>query len=167
MNPIHNIPTDKHMAIDKNIEKHIRSRIAPCGLHCGGCFAFAEGEIHRLARELRMRLGDFDIYARRFVTLLDEPRFEKYGDFKIFLDYLAEASCKGCREESCKFFAGCRVRRCSERRGVEWCFQCDRFPCHATGFDAHLEQRSVAINERIRDIGPEGYYEEIKDLPRY
>ena len=51
----------------------IKGRIAPCGLHCGKCFAFADGDISYHSNELKRSLGNFDVYAQRFVAMLDEP----------------------------------------------------------------------------------------------
>lgn len=145
----------------------VKSRLAPCGLHCGRCFAFAGGDIHRASRELRAALGNFAPYAERFVEQLGEPAFGKYPDFRLFLDYLATASCRGCRTEKCKFFLNCRVRDCSRAHGVDFCCECPEFPCRGTGFDDHLYERYVRINRRIADIGSERYYEEVKERPRY
>lgn len=42
-------------------------------------------------------------------------------------------TCPGCRvaleaitRKSCK---NCAIRICVQEKGVEWCFECDRFPC--------------------------------------
>ena len=35
-------------------------RIAPCGLHCGKCFAFSDGDIHAASNQLRIGLGCFE-----------------------------------------------------------------------------------------------------------
>ena len=148
-------------------EEFIKSRLAPCGLHCGKCFAFCDGDISQLSKELGRYLGDFDIYAERFIDLLDEPVFSKYPEFKEMLNCFSTGKCKGCRKEKCVLFKSCKVRACSERKGVDFCFQCAEFPCKNTGFDEHLYIRSVKINERIKEIGVEAYYNEIKDKPRY
>ena len=50
---------------------------------------------------------------------------------------------------------------------MDFCFQCDEFPCHKANFDRHLERRWRQMNERMGEIGVEAYYEESKDLPRY
>ena len=128
----------------------IKKHIAPCELHCGGCFAFNGGNIQKHSTELIKSLGNFDVYAQRFVTMLDEPVFENYQSFKMMLHYFSEAKCNGCRE-----------------KGVDFFFQCTSFPCEQTGFDEHLQKRFISINEKIRKIGIENYYEEIKDVPRY
>lgn len=145
----------------------IKNRLAPCGLHCGKCFAFADGDIKNNSKKLKESLGDFDVYAQRFVELIIEPVFNKYPDFKELLSYFATVECGGCRKEKCKIFKECNVRDCSEQKMVDFCFQCPEFPCNNTGFDQHLSKRSVEINMRINEIGVEKYYDEIKDKPRY
>ena len=150
--------------MNKNVK--VTDRLAPCGLHCGKCFAFADGDIHALSVKLRENLGNFRPYAERFSTLVD-PVFKKYPEFEAVLDYLAHSDCKGCRKEKCRFYTNCRVRSCSEEKGVEFCCQCDFFPCDKTGLDENLYKRHVAINKRIAEIGAEAYYNEIKDTPRY
>jgi hypothetical protein len=144
-----------------------KQRLGPCGVHCGKCFAFAGGDICTLSSQLVDSLGNFEVYARRFAELMGEPVFLKYPDFREFLGYLAAAECGGCREEKCKLFKGCKVRSCSEGKKVDFCFQCGKFPCGNTGFDEHLYKRHVEINNRMREIGVEAYYEEVKDRPRY
>jgi hypothetical protein len=145
----------------------IKTRIAPCGLHCGKCFAFSEGDICRLSKDLKTNLGDFDAYAERFVNLLDEPLFLKYPEFKETLNYLSTGKCKGCRKEKCALFKSCNVRACSESKQVDFCFQCSEFPCNNTGFDENLKKRWELINIKMKECGVEAYYNEIKDKPRY
>jgi hypothetical protein len=147
--------------------EQIKTRLAPCGLHCRKCFAFIDGDIKKLSTQLKDNLGNFDVYAERFVDLINEPVFSKYPDFKELLSLLSSADCKGCRKEKCKIFKNCKVRNCYEEKGVDFCFQCPDFPCNITGFDEHLTKRSVSINMRIKEIGVEKYYNEIKDKPRY
>ena len=145
----------------------IKNRLAPCGLHCGKCFAFTDGDIKNHSKKLKESLGDFDIYAKRFIDLIDEPVFCKYPDFKELLNYFASIECAGCRKEKCKLFKDCKVKDCHEKKGVDFCFMCSDFPCDDTGFDQHLHKRSVDINRRMKEIGVVKYYEEIKDKPRY
>jgi hypothetical protein len=83
------------------------------------------------------------------------------------LDYFSKVECRGCRKERCRLFKSCKVRDCTERRGVDFCFQCPDFPCHDTGFDEHLYKRYLEINRRMKETGPDRYYREVKDTPRY
>jgi len=47
------------------------------------------------------------------------------------------------------------------------CFQCGEFPRERTVFDPDLKDRWIAMNTRMREIGPEAYLLETKDLCRY
>jgi hypothetical protein len=145
----------------------IKTRLSPCGLHCGKCYAFSGGEICRLSQNLKDNLGNFDTYAERFVNLQNEPLFLKYPEFKEMLDYFSLGKCRGCRKEKCVLFKNCNVRECSERKRVDYCFQCSEFPCNNTGFDEHLQKRWKQINTKMKECGVEVYYNEIKDEPRY
>ncbi len=150
-----------------NNMEQILNEMAPCGLRCSLCFAFEGGAIASSAQALIGKLGNFSPYAERFSTLLNEPVFDKYPDFEVFLQYLSVPKCRGCRIDACRFFGRCKVRQCTKDRGIDFCSQCDVFPCSDSGFDEHLEKRWVAMNNRIREIGIDGYYDEIKDTNRY
>jgi hypothetical protein len=143
------------------------NKFGPCGLLCEKCFAFNRGSIKLRAEQLKNNLGEFDNYAKRFVSLLDEPAFEKYPDFKEFLQLLTSGNCQGCRKQECHLFKGCKVRECYKTKGLDYCYQCNDFPCNHTGFDDNLNHRWLKINHKIREIGLEAYYDEIKDKPRY
>lgn len=145
----------------------ILDRLGPCGLNCEKCFAFATGQIKTYAEQLSNSLENFDSYAQRFVTLLQEPIFKKYTDFKAMLDYFTSVSCKGCRNETCRLFSNCKVKDCHIEKKVDFCFQCAEFPCDNTGFDENLRIRMEKINQRMQEVGVEQYYDETKDAPRY
>jgi len=145
----------------------ILSKLGPCGLNCSKCFAYRNGEIKNLSSKLKANLGNFDIYAERFVDLLDEPIFKKYSDFKLMLNHFTNSTCNGCREDSCKLFKNCLVKQCSKDYCVDYCFQCEQFPCSKHGFDEHLEKRWLAIQNKMKVNGVENYFEEIKDQTRY
>ncbi|MDA3952044.1 MAG: DUF3795 domain-containing protein [Bacteroidales bacterium] len=146
---------------------NILNSLGPCGLNCSKCFAFKNGAIKQLSLELKENLGNFDIYAKRFVELLDELIFKKYSDFKEILNHFSNVECNGCRKDECKLFLSCKVKHCSKDQTVEFCFECSEFPCSKHGFDEHLEKRWLSIQTKMRKIGVEGYYNEIKNLPRY
>lgn len=145
----------------------LNDKFGPCGLLCEKCFAFDNGPIKVHAEKLKESLGAFDKYAERFTTMLDEPVFSKYPQFKEFLDLLCSSGCKGCRKQECHQFKGCRIKLCYKEKEVEYCFQCNDFPCDHTGFDENLKMRWIKINNKIRNMGLENYYAEIKDKPRY
>jgi len=144
--------------------KSILSHLAPCGLNCSKCFAFSEGMIKILSVRLEHLLGAFDRYAERFSKFL--PVFANYSSFKVLLSYLAQGDCLGCRRGTC-IYPNCGVIGCHKIKSVDFCFQCDEFPCEKTNFDPDLKRRWIQMNNRMKEIGVEDCYEETKDLPRY
>lgn len=145
----------------------IKEAIAPCGLCCETCFAHFKGDIRKLSMQLKEKLGNFHINGKRFETLLEEPIFKKYSDFKEMLDYFASGNCQGCRQEQCKLFKKCGIRPCHQKMGVDFCYQCDEFPCNHTNFDDSLFKVWVAINEIIKKKGIAAYCREARTRPRY
>ena len=138
--------------------------LAPCGLSCRKCFAYTKGDIAFHSNKLKELLGNFDVYAERFSSFL--PDFKDYPSFKKMLTYFAASDCIGCRQGTCKY-PNCGVVDCYKEKRVDFCFQCDDFPCDKTNFDPHLEKRWLQMNTRMKEIGVEAYYEETKDLCRY
>lgn len=139
--------------------------LASCGLNCRKCFAYAGGEIRVLSARLQEVLGAFDRYAERFSAF--RPVFENYPPFKELLAYFTQADCDGCRSGGCKWWPDCGVATCCQQKSVDFCFQCDEFPCEKTNFDPDLKRRWIQMNSRMKEIGAQSYYQETKDLPRY
>ena len=144
--------------------QEILNILAPCGLNCRKCMANAAGDIKKHSMELQNLLGSFDRYAQRFQSFM--PVFENYPQFKELLAYFSEADCQGCRSGQC-IYHGCGVMKCIPEKGVDFCFQCDEFPCEKTNFDGDLKRRWMEMNTRMQQTGVEAYYEEIKDVCRY
>ncbi len=140
--------------------------LAPCGLNCQKCVAYSKGHVKHAAQKLDSFLGNFDSYAERYSNFY--PVFKNYQAFKDMLAYFSEADCKGCREGHCKY-PDCQVASCNElkEKVMDYCFQCDSFPCEKHGLHADLERRWRERNLRMREIGVNAYYDESKDVPRY
>jgi len=146
-------------------EDFIKALIAPCGLSCGKCLAYAGGPIQLLSAELGEELGDnFAAYAERFEDM--NPVFKNYPAFRELLDYFATGSCSGCREKGC-LFKDCKVTVCVKEKGVDYCFQCADFPCNKHGMPEGLAERWLANNEKMKEIGPDEWFCGCKDKPRY
>lgn len=138
--------------------------LAPCGLNCTKCLAFTHGEIKNTASELQQLLGSFDNYAKRFSDF--NSVFENYPSFKALLEYFTQATCKGCRNGDC-IHPNCGVISCYKEKGIDFCFQCNEYPCEKTNFDPNLRERWIKMNDRMKQIGVEEYFKESQDLPRY
>ena len=144
--------------------KDIVKILAPCALNCRKCIAYSEGKIRKLSADLKDALGSFDRYAERFSVFL--PVFKNYPQFKELLDFFTQADCIGCRNGGCKY-PKCGVSQCYQTKEVDFCFQCEGFPCEKTNFDPDLKRRWIEMNKLMKEIGVEGYFEETKNLPRY
>ncbi len=143
----------------------IAGAIAPCGLRCDKCMAFAHGDIARLSRELGERLGShFGPWAERFSAV--NPALGHYAAFRELLDHFASGQCTGCRGSGCLFTA-CTVGTCAREHDVDFCFQCGEFPCDHHGMPEGLAGRWQANNEAMRDNGLEAYERESAGRPRY
>ncbi len=142
----------------------ILQELAPCGLNCRKCMANRDGDIRKTSEQLQRLLGSFDNYAERFSAFL--PVFKNYPAFKELLAHFTQADCRGCREGDGKF-PNCGVLACGREKGVDFCCQCDEFPCEKTGFDPDLKSRWMQMGNRMKEVGIEVYYEETKEAPRY
>lgn len=145
--------------------KDILDILAPCGLNCRKCLFYSEGEIRQHSTKLQKLLGSFDRYAERFSELI-HPVFKNYPSFKELLVYFTQGDCRSCRNGDCKY-SNCGVITCYQQKRVDFCFQCNEFPCEKTNFDTDLRRRWIQMNNRMEEIGVEAYYEETKDSPRY
>ncbi len=84
-----------------------RALIAPCGLYCGACALFKA----RKDKEFRIKLAQ-----ERGIPVE-----------QLFL-------CAGCRPMKGRVKAAggqpiCDTYACVKKKGVEYCYQCDEFPC--------------------------------------
>lgn len=77
--------------------------IAPCGIDCFNCEVYAPNITEAVATQLSTRLG---------ITPEKVP-------------------CSGCRgSDGCRLHMGeCATLECVKARNVDYCFQCEDFPC--------------------------------------
>ncbi|MBU1040761.1 MAG: DUF3795 domain-containing protein [Proteobacteria bacterium] len=146
-------------------EREFTRLVAPCGLFCGGCLAFAGGPIRSHARALADLLGpNFAAYAERLSAM--DPALCEYPQFARVLEFLARGTCRGCREGGC-LLGNCGVRACALERGVNVCGLCPDFPCENPGLPEALLEGWRKNGERIRDNGPAAFLELVRSRPRY
>ena len=115
---------------------------APCGLDCFNC-PVLEGNI------------------------TDDKR-------KAIAPYLhmapEEVACKGCKPEQgrCRFNLNCATWECTQKKGVEFCHECDEFPCgllapSKKGAD-YPHNMKVYNLCRIKLIGLDAWIEEASEI---
>ena len=144
----------------------VREILAPCGLNCKKCVAYTQGDIAETSQLLVDLLGNFDSYAERYSRFY--PVYRDYPAFKTFLEHLSNPQCEGCRNGHC-LYEGCEVGNCEkvESGELDYCFECNEFPCEHPQFHPDLKQRWIERNQRMDEIGVLEYYEEPKTHPRY
>jgi Protein of unknown function (DUF3795) len=140
-------------------------RIAPCGVICHTCAASKHGVIRRMSRALQEHLDGFGAFAERMSAL--DPRLKKYPDFEQGLQMLAEAGCGGCRDGVARY-PGCEIAACIRERGHDFCYRCDEFPsCAKADFEPMLKHKWLQANRRMKDVGPEAFFEEMIGRSHY
>jgi hypothetical protein len=139
-------------------------KIAPCGLVCHTCVAAKAGIVRQHGQALLTFLESFDQYAERLSAY--EPRLKSYPDFLAVLQLIGEASCEGCRDGVCRF-PGCEIAPCAREKGVDFCYECDSFPCDKADFEPLLKVKWLTANGRMKEIGAKAYFEEVKDSTHY
>lgn len=138
--------------------------LAPCGLDCGRCADYENGEIKDLSIRLVQLLGNY----RRVAEMKAEtkPLFNNYSQFEEMLTSFSQASCSGCRGENVLCPIACTAKTCHREKGVDFCFRCGEYPCEKQ-FTGRLRERWRKINDRMKEVGVVQYYYEQNELPRY
>lgn len=145
-------------------ERELLKRIAPCGMACYTCAAARDGVIRAHSVALLNLLESFDKFARAFSA--HEPALTKYPDFKQVLLLFANADCEGCRDGKC-IYPGCPISPCINDKEYDYCFECQAFPCEKADSDRRLKEKWMTCNLRMREIGVEAYFDEVKDRSHY
>ncbi|MGI6199848.1 MAG: DUF3795 domain-containing protein [Christensenellales bacterium] len=149
--------------------EELLDRLPPCGLMCYTCPGFRGGAVQRHAAALLKLKEGF----REFLG-------QWYDDLTELDQYLARLSndahpgCPGCRKcggagGGC--IPGCFIPACAQERGVDFCAQCEQFPCQRVAqSDLYGEPVKRAFREGgelIRRHGPEGFFNLRKDTSHY
>ncbi len=144
--------------------KEVVGRIAPCGLDCSRCADYAGGEIPKLS----LRLGELLNGYLRVAKIKEEinPIFTGYPQFEEVLKSFAQAACSGCRGNNVLCPIECAAGECSKEKGVDFCFQCEEFPC-SKKIAPQIQARWLKFNLRMKEIGVEEFYREQSRFPRY
>ncbi|HEX3020072.1 MAG TPA: DUF3795 domain-containing protein [Chitinispirillaceae bacterium] len=143
----------------------VLGQLAPCGLDCGRCVRFKNGDLARAAKTLEKGLQGFGNMVERMAQ--HNPELKGYSQFEAILNILAKADCIGCRQGSTNCLPTCTIRTCFKKKGVDFCGECTDFPCDQSPFPGPLKQRWIDMNQKIKVIGAESYYEEQFKKPRY
>lgn len=142
----------------------ILQELAPCGLDCSRCSSYNEGNTKKLSTALLDVLGNYERVAARLAGFV--PVLKNYPEFKEVLVFFTQGSCPGCRPGGGQF-PPCAARNCFREKGVDFCFQCDEYPCTRNKYDPGLTARWRRMNDRMKEVGVEQFYREQKGQSRY
>ncbi|HNX29678.1 MAG TPA: DUF3795 domain-containing protein [Syntrophomonadaceae bacterium] len=139
-------------------------RLAPCGLDCSRCADYAGGEIQKLSTRLGELLNGYLRVAKVKESI--KPVFKGYPQFEEVLKLFSQAACSGCRGDNVLCPIECVAGICTREKGLDFCFQCEEFPC-SKKIDTQIKERWLRLNLRMKELGVEEFYEEQRKLPRY
>ena len=142
----------------------IVEELGACGLDCSRCVAYELGEIKTLSETLLSQLTHFEKKAEVFSAFV--PSLKHYDHFLAVMQFFVDASCKGCRAGQC-LAQGCVAKTCHKEKGVDFCFQCEEYPCTRNQFSEELNNKWRVQNDLMASIGIEAFYERSKKKPRY
>jgi len=144
--------------------EEILEHLAPCGIDCYRCVAYKDGPVGQMASRLKDALTGFERMAA--IRSDNIPVLKHYSEFIEILDFLAQGECRGCRKGSaCVPF--CAAKDCFKEKNVDFCFQCEEYPCSRNSYPQNLAKRWAAYNDRMKEVGVENFYEEQSKKPRY
>lgn len=145
-------------------KREVIGKLSVCGLDCSRCADYENGEIKTLSSKLSELLSGYERLAK--MKAENNPVFNGYPEFDGILSHLAKGSCGGCRSENVKCPLECRAKTCGKEGKIDFCFECEEFPC-AEQFEGKLRERWIERNMRMKEVGVENYYIEQGKLPRY
>ena len=96
---------------------------------------------------------------------------ESYNNFEGVLSIYAGASCSGCRstEHNGCSIEGCFLLECTKNHGVDFCGECNEFPCKKTQgiFEEIVYRQWLEGNQQIREYGIEAFWKNNSENPHY
>lgn len=120
--------------------------IAPCGIDCFNCEMFEDN----VTEEFQLRLS----------ALTKIPK--------------EKISCKGCVDDNiCLLLKiqgkSCKTLDCVKEKGVDYCFQCDTFPCEylmplADGAEKFPQNIKLYNLCQMKKLGVDAWAEQAKDI---
>ena len=85
------------------------------------------------------------------------------------MDSILALDCPGCRngvKTKCGITATCIIPSCSEGRGIDFCFECEEFPCERVEHP-NVRKKWLPANRRMAQDGVEAYFLDEKEISHY
>jgi len=158
--------------MDNMDKQQILNYVAPCSLLCYTCPAYKEGAICHHAEQL----CNYFVGYHDFMIDNIPPEYkhvpEKFAEFHKILLMQAQPKCDGCRNNpapGCSI-KGCIIPDCTKERGVNFCGECNEFPCENVNTGIYSQKvldRWLRGNHRIKEVGVERFFNEESSKSHY
>jgi ribosomal protein L40E len=85
-------------------------------------------------REVKMQCQRYDAYCGLYCGACEiinvESEQDKERVAKMWGSAPDQVNCSGCKTNTLFIHCGnCKIRNCAQQKGVEFCFECDDYPC--------------------------------------
>ncbi len=148
-------------------KNEILKKVAPCSLMCHTCSAYNNGVICESSKTLLKYLDGIKEFYKKHIP----DAAESYGHFEKILGIYSSAPCAGCRsnEHNGCSIKDCFLPECTKKHTVDFCGECDEFPCKKTAelFEEEVYVQWLNGNRQIRDYGIEFFWENNSAKPHY
>ena len=149
-------------------KEELLDRVAPCSLMCHTCSGYCHGVLKTKACELL----HYQSGLEEFLSLhMGHEAGQNFHSYENMLRFYTGANCPGCRKGGQKgsCIEGCMIPECTKAHGVDFCGQCEEFPCVKPGkvFEPQVLKQWEEGNAFIRDHGPEAFWEAFQRKPHY
>ncbi len=131
-----------------------------CGLFCPSC-DWRNGVIRSTAKELTSILERND----ELKYIAETTGAFNYEELMKALDWLATNP--RCNGGSCRAGDGwtdCPIRKCCKEVGVDFCYECPKFPCETFAKHPLFGERFISIQKEIKELGLEEWIKKQEEL---
>ena len=148
-------------------KSEILQKIAPCSLMCHTCSAYKNGVICQSSKTLLKYLdGMKEFYQKHIPGAVND-----YSIAEGVLGMYSAAPCSGCRstEHNGCSIKGCFILECTREHGIDFCGECNEFPCSKTAelFEEEVYLQWLDGNQQIHDSGIDSFWENNSGKPHY
>jgi len=139
-----------------------RGLLGYCGTYCGACGIYKGRTITIVAKDLKELIESY--HYPDWVPKFGGIDFD-FQEFQKGMDYFTRET-SGCYSQvPCKEgcgMPGCKMKECAKKRGIEYCFKCNDFPCptakeHCIPFGEESYRTMIIEYEKFKNFGVDAW----------
>lgn len=146
-------------------KEFLLNNIAPCGCLCYSCTGCAHGIIVQSSKTLLHYLDGYSSFLEK-----QDHKDKPLVDTCIrVLSYWSKLNCPGCRNDvsnQCTL-ENCFVRDCIKEKQLDFCADCENFPCDKAHESKAFMNTWLNASTRIREVGAEQFFSEEKEQSHF